>query len=396
MTPLPRSGDAVAPSPAGIARAVTVANSLRFDQEETMASASEIIHDKAHVSNILDASINIGLTALLVISCLVIVKPFVPLLVWGMIIAIASYPRFEKLKNSLGGRGGWAAAIWSLLLLLILILPIFLFARGVVESGQILIARIHDGTLSVPPPPAGIETWPLIGAPFSRIWTAASADLTKLLIKFAPEIKSAIPVILSASAGVGFTVMQFFLGILVSGALLANAPAVAKLTRALCIRIFGEKGPEYQQLVGSTVRSVTFGILGVALIQSAFAAVGFVLVGIPGAGAWSVIFLVAALLQVGVLVLIPAVVYMLATASSTKASIFLVWCMFVAVMDNVLKPILLGRGAVVPIMVVFLGAIGGFVALGIIGLFLGAIVLSVGYKLLLAWIGGRSEERLQA
>jgi predicted PurR-regulated permease PerM len=361
-----------------------------------MASASEIIHDKAHLSNILDASINIGLTALLVISCLVIVKPFVPLLVWGMIIAIASYPRFEKLKNLLGGRGGWAAAIWSLLLLLILILPVFLFARGVVESGQILIARIHDGTLSVPPPPAGIETWPLIGAPLSRIWTAASADLSKLLIKFAPEIKSIIPVILSASAGVGFTVMQFFLAILVSGALLANAPAVAKLTRALCIRIFGEKGPEYQQLVGSTVRSVTFGILGVALIQSVFAAAGFVLVGIPGAGAWSVIFLVAALLQVAVLVLIPAVVYMFATASSTKAVIFLVWCMFVAVMDNVLKPILLGRGAVVPIMVVFLGAIGGFVALGIIGLFLGAIVLSVGYKLLLAWIGGRSEERLQA
>jgi predicted PurR-regulated permease PerM len=361
-----------------------------------MASASEIIHDKAHVSNILDASINIGLTALLVISCLVILKPFVPLLVWGMIIAIASYPRFEKLKNSLGGRGGWAAAIWSLLLLLILILPIFLLARGVVESGQILIARIHDGTLSVPPPPAGIETWPLIGAPLSRMWTAASTDLTKLLIKFAPEIKSTIPVILSASAGVGLMVMQFFLAILVSGALLANALAVAKLTRALCIRIFGEKGPEYQQLVGSTVRSVTFGILGVALIQSAFAAVGFVLVGIPGAGAWSVIFLVSALLQLGVLVLIPAVVYILATASSTKAVVFLVWCIFVAVMDNVLKPILLGRGAVVPILVVFLGAIGGFVVLGIIGLFVGAIVLSVGYKLFLAWIEGRSEERLQA
>jgi predicted PurR-regulated permease PerM len=360
-----------------------------------MASASQIIHDKARMSNILDASINIGLTALLVISCLIIVKPFVPLLVWGMIIAIASYPRFEKLKNRLGGRGGWSAAIWTLLLLLILILPIFLFARGVVESGQVLIARIHNGTLSVPPPPAGIEAWPLIGAPLSRIWTAASADLTQLLIKFAPEIKSTIPVILSASAGVGFTVIQFFLAILVSGALLANAPAVAKLTGALCIRIFGERGPEYQQLVGSTIRSVTFGILGVALIQSVFAAVGFLVVGLPGVGAWSVIFLVAALLQVAVLVLIPAVVYMFVTASSTKAVIFLVWCLFVGLMDNALKPILLGRGAVVPIMVVFLGAIGGFVALGIIGLFVGAIVLSVGYKLFLAWIGGKSEERLR-
>ena len=361
-----------------------------------MASGSEIIHDKAYVSGVLDASINIGLTALLVISCLIILKPFVPLLVWGTIIAIASYPRFEKLKNSLGGRGGWTAVIWTLLLLLILIFPIFLFARGVVESGQNLIARIHDGTLSVPPPPAGIETWPLIGAPLSRMWTAASTDLTQSLIRFAPEIKAAIPEILSASAGVGLTVLQFFLAILVSGALLANALPVAKLTRALCIRIFGEKGPEYQQLVGSTIRSVTFGILGVALIQSAFAAVGFLLVGMPGAGAWSVIFLIGALLQVGAMVLIPAVIYIFATTSTTKAVTFLVWCMFVAVMDNVLKPILLGRGAVVPIAVVFLGAIGGFVALGIIGLFVGAVVLSVGYKLFLAWIEGRAEQLLLA
>jgi predicted PurR-regulated permease PerM len=358
-----------------------------------MASASEIIPERAHMSSVLDASINIGLTALLVISCLLILKPFVPLLAWGMIIAVASYPRFEKLKNSLGGRGGWAAVLWTLLLLLILIFPIFLFARGAVESGQILIARVHDGTLSVPPPPPGIETWPLIGVPLSRMWSAASADLTQLLIKFAPEIKGAIPEILSASAGVGFTVMQFLLAILVSGALLANAPTVAKLTSALCFRIFGEKGPEYQQLVGSTVLNVTFGILGVALIQSAFAAVGFLLVDLPGAGVWSVIFLIGALLQVGAMVLIPAVIYIFATTSTTKAVIFLVWCMFVAVMDNVLKPILLGRGAVVPIAVVFLGAIGGFVAMGLIGLFVGAIVLSVGYKLFLAWIEGRTEER---
>jgi|SRR3954469_21159486 predicted PurR-regulated permease PerM len=158
-----------------------------------MASAVEIIHDKAQQSRILDTSINIGLTALLVLSCLIIVKPFVPLLVWGMIIAIASYPRFEKLKRSLGGRGEWAAIIWTLLLLLILIFPIFLFARGVVENAQALIARIHEGTLSVPPPPAGIETWPVIGPPLSRMWTAGSADLSPLLIKFAPAIKSAVP-----------------------------------------------------------------------------------------------------------------------------------------------------------------------------------------------------------
>lgn len=361
-----------------------------------MASVAETIHDKGYMSRVLDVFINISLTALLVTSCLLILKPFVPLLVWGIIIAIASYPRFEKLKNSLGGRGGWTAVAWTVLLLVILILPIFLFAQGAVEGGQNLIARIRDGTLSVPPPPAGIEAWPLIGTPVSRVWTAASMDLTQLLKRFAPEIKAAIPEVLSLSAGVGLTVIQFFFAILVSGALLANALPIAKLTRTLCIRIFGEKGPEYQQLVGSTIRSVTFGILGVALIQSACAAIGFLLVGIPGAGVWSVIFLMGALFQVGAIVLIPAVIYIFTTTSTTKGVIFLVWCMFVALMDNVLKPILLGRRAVVPIAVVFLGAVGGFVALGIIGLFVGAVVLSVGYKLFLAWIDGRTEQSLPA
>jgi len=343
---------------------------------------------------VLDSSIKIGLTALLMICCLLILKPFIPLLAWGVIIAIASYPQFEKLKNLLGGREGWAATIWSLLLLLFLIVPILLFVSGAIGTAQSLIARIRDGNVSLPSLPAGVETWPLIGAPLSRMWTAASADLMPLLIKFAPEIKAATSNVLSAFAGVGFEMIQFFLAVLVSGVLLAKAPKVAQLTGCLCVRIFGEKGPEYQQLVGSTVRSVTFGILGVAIIQSVFAALGFVLVGIPGAGAWSVIFLMAALLQVGVIVLIPAMLYIFATASSIKAGIFLVWCIFVSLMDNVLKPILLGRGAVVPILVVFLGAIGGFIALGIIGLFVGSIVLSVGYKLFLAWIDNRPEALL--
>jgi predicted PurR-regulated permease PerM len=214
------------------------------------------------------------------------------------------------------------------------------------------------------------------------------------LIKFAPEIKSALPAILLASAGLGSTLLQFFLSILVSGVLLAKAKAAADVTRSLAIRLLGEQGPEYQRLVGTTIHSVTFGILGVALIQTAFAAAGFLVVGLPGASVWSVIFLFAAILQVGVVVLVPAVVYAFAIATTTKALIFLGWCMIVGLMDNVLKPLLLGRGSAVPVVVVFLGVIGGFVAMGIIGLFIGAIVLSVGYKLFLAWIeGGIAESR---
>jgi predicted PurR-regulated permease PerM len=220
------------------------------------------------------------------------------------------------------------------------------------------------------------------------MWDLASTNLPALASKFAPQIKAALPGLLWGSAGAGGTLLQLLLSILLSGFLLANAQAAYELTRSLANRLFDDRGPEFQELIGSTIRSVTTGIVGVAIIQSVFAAVGFLVVGLPGAGLWVVIFLVAAVLQVGVLVLIPAVIYVFVIASTTKAVIFLVWCIIVALMDNVLKPILLGRGVAVPIAVVFLGAIGGFVAMGIIGLFVGAIVLSVGYKLFLAWLEG--------
>jgi predicted PurR-regulated permease PerM len=207
-------------------------------------------------------------------------------------------------------------------------------------------------------------------------------------MQFSPQIKSAVPGILSASAGLGSTLVQFVLAIVVAGVLLANAEGAAAAALSMAIRLFGEKGPEYQHLVGATIRSVTFGIMGVALIQTAFAAAGFFVVGLPGASVWSVIFLFAAILQVGMLVLIPAVIYVFAIATKTTAVIFLAWCAIVGLMDNVLKPVLLGRGSAVPVIVVFLGVIGGFVAMGIVGLFVGAIILAVGYKLFLAWIEG--------
>jgi len=163
----------------------------------------------------------------------------------------------------------------------------------------------------------------------------------------------------------------------------------------LAIRLFGENGPEFEELAVATIRSVTSGIIGVALIQSVFAALGFLFAGLPGVGLWALIFLFAAVLQVGALVLVPAVIYMFSIASTTKAVLFLVWCLIVGLMDNVLKPLLLGRGVPVPMAVVFLGAIGGLLTMGTIGLFVGAIVLSIGYKLLIAWLEGTPQARVE-
>lgn len=347
------------------------------------------VEQKREVNAPLEVSIQIGLAALLVIGCLLILRPFVPLIMWGIIIAIASYPTFIKLEKVLKGRRGLAALLWTLLLLAVLIVPLVLLGQSLVEGARPIVTNLRNGTFVLPPPPASVKDWPLIGTSLSRAWTAASLNLTDAVMKFAPQIKAAIPGILSASANFGMTLVQFLLAVLLSGVLLANVEAAARATRSLMNRLFGEQGPEFQQLIGATVRSVTFGILGVALIQTALAAAGFFVFGLPATGLWSVIFLAGAVLQMGGLVLIPAVIYAFAIASTPKAIVFLVWCVIVGLSDNVLKPILLGRGAAVPVVVVFLGVIGGFIAMGLIGLFVGAIVLSVGYKLFLAWISGR-------
>jgi predicted PurR-regulated permease PerM len=356
----------------------------------------EMTHDNAYVKRALETSINVGLVFLLVVICFLILRPFILLIAWGIIIAVAAYPAFQKLRHLLREHGTLAAVICTLILLAVLILPAILLAQNLVHGIQALTARLKDGTALIPPPPPSVESWPIIGRPLQGLWGQASRDISALLSRFAPELKSILPGLLSASAGVGLTVLQLLLSILISGALLANAEAAAKATRHLFNRLFNEKGPEFQQLVGATIRSVTFGILGVALIQAAFAAGGFLVVGLPGASIWIAIFLFAAVLQAGALVLIPAVIYEFAIASRTTAVIFLVWCIIVGAMDNVLKPMLLGRGVAVPIAVVFLGVIGGFMAMGIIGLFVGAVVLSVAYKLFLAWLDGADTVKQEA
>src|SRR5262249_44841910 len=344
------------------------------------------VENTDYVNRAVEASIYIGLAIMLASACLLILRPFIPLLAWGIIIAVAAYPGFRKLQAAFGGRQALAAVLFTLILLALVILPAILLAQSLVQGIQVVTAHLKEGTPIVPPPPPAVGNWPIIGAPLMRAWGLASKDLTEAVRSFAPQIKEVLPGLLSASAGIGLTVVQLLLSILVAGVLLANAQAAYDCTCSVFGRIFGAKGPEFQQLIGATIRSVTFGILGVAIIQSVLAALGFLVVGLPGAGLWTVIFVFAAVLQAGALVLIPAVIYVFAIASTTKAVLFLVWCIIVGVMDNVLKPLLLGRGVAVPVAVVFLGAIGGFVAVGIIGLFVGAIVLSVGYKLSLAWL----------
>ena len=343
---------------------------------------------EADISRALEVSIHVGLLILLAGTCFLILRPFLPLILWGIIIAIAAYPGYRLLRTKLGGRSALAAVVFTGILFVLFALPLFLLARPLVDGIQGLAARLAQGTPIIPPPPPRVETWPLIGPRLKDVWELASKNVSAAVQTFAPQIKTIIPRLLSFSAELGLAMLQWVLSILVAGILLANANSGAGMAHSLATHFLGSRAPEFEELVAATVRSVTTGIIGVALIQSVFASLGFVVAGLPGAGVWSLLFVFGAVLQVGVLVLAPAVIYMFAIAGTTKAILFLVWCLIVGLMDNVLKPLMLGRGVAVPMAVVFLGAIGGLLAMGTIGLFVGAIVLSIGYKLFLAWLEG--------
>jgi predicted PurR-regulated permease PerM len=217
-------------------------------------------------------------------------------------------------------------------------------------------------------------------------WNLCSTDVSAAVARIAPEINKHLPKLVSASLGIDGALLKFFLALLLAGFLLATSARSIRSADRIFGRIFDERGAEFEQLVTGTIRSVTNGILGVAVIQTVLASLGFWIGGLPGAGLWAVIFLVASVIQVGPVVLIPAVLYSFATQSANHAVMFLIWCIIVGLSDNVLKPILLGRGTKVPIAVIFLGVLGGFITMHILGLFVGAIVLSVGYKLLTAWL----------
>jgi predicted PurR-regulated permease PerM len=344
------------------------------------------VEDRGYIYRGREVFIRLSLLAAMAVSCFLLLRPFLNILVSGIIIAIAVYPAHRMLSNALRGHRTLAAALCTLVLLLIVIVPELLLAGTLSDGIRAIAQQVQAGRVDLPPAPQSLSKLPIIGSRLESFWTLCSTDLSAVVSRLSPQIKERIPALLAASARFGATMLQFMISILLAGFFLATSEKESQFADRLFARIFAEQGPEYKELVTATVRSVTNGILGVAVIQTLFASLGFWFVGLAGAGLWAGIFLIAAILQMGALVLVPAVVYVFATQSTTHAMLFLVWSVIVGLMDNVLKPILLGRGSKVPMIVIFIGVLGGFIAMNLIGLFVGAIVLSVGYKLFIAWL----------
>lgn len=339
------------------------------------------------LTSALEATIRIGIVVLLALWCFDIIRPFVTTILWGMIIAIALQPTFERFAGWLPLRRGFAAVAFTILMLVLLIGPVWMLTGTLVESTTLLSKELAAGQVTVPPPGDRIASLPLIGERLFAFWSLASENIEEALGQIAPQIRSTGRWLVSAAAGAGFGILKFIAAIILAGVLMTNAKGGARAAHAIFTRLGGEKGASYALLAENTVRSVARGILGVAFIQAMLAGIGMMVAGVPGAGLWALVCLILAIVQLGVgLVLIPAIIYVFSTASSTTAVIFLIYSVGVIVLDNILKPILLGRGVDVPMVVIFLGAIGGFLSMGIIGLFVGSIVLVLGYSLFMVWL----------
>lgn len=347
--------------------------------------------DKSNENKIehsINVALRIGFIALLIVLSFLFLKPFIIPIIWGIIIAVAVYPLHKKLSIKLGNKEKLSATIIVFIGLSMIIIPAVMFTSSTIESTESITKQFQDGTISLPAPTKKIEELPLIGKKIYSVWNIAYNSLTDLLEKFAPQLKSIATSILTAVGSIVGTVFIFIISIIISGALLLNAKSAKKTAKAVFITLAGKKnGEHFSKLASATIRSVVQGILGTAVIQVIAISLGLFLIDFPAAGIVAILLLFCAIAQLPLLLIcLPLILYVFSYAGTTAAIIFTIWTIVWSMADNVLKPMLMGRGIDIPMLVILLGAIGGMMFAGIIGLFIGAVFLAFSYKVFQAII----------
>jgi predicted PurR-regulated permease PerM len=271
--------------------------------------------------------------------------------------------------------------------LLLIILPSIQMVGSLVDGMTYLNDQIQSGEIKVPPPPEGIDSWPVIGDVLKSRWHDASVNLKATLARYAPQLQAISLKLLESAMSTTMGLLKFALSIIIAGVLMANAKGGGNFVRDLFVSLAGERGSDFADISTITIRNVVKGILGVAIIQGLLAGMGFMVAGVPGAGIWAFLCMFLAIIQIGIApVALPVIIYMFYSASTLTAGLLTAWLILVMLSDNFLKPVLLGRGAPVPMLIIFLGSFGGFISMGFIGLFVGAVILSLGFKLFQEWL----------
>jgi len=336
--------------------------------------------------SIYDIVIRLAFLALIITWCLMILYPFVSIILWSLILALAFNPLHKLLVKVMKGKAILASVIIVLICLAVVIVPFWYFLDSIVREVKELKASFDAGTLTIPPPSENVKTWPVIGTSLYNLWYSASVNLSDTVVQYKDQLASVGGTIAKGLLGAVSGIFQIMISLIIAGILL-TVKGTAESLRKFFRKVAGDRGHEFADLAYKTVGNVVKGIMGVALIQATLIGIGFVIAGIPYGGIWTLLVFILAVLQLPViLVVIPVCIYMFAEMSLLPAILWTVYLLLAGASENIFKPLLLGKGAPVPMLVIFIGVIGGFIFSGFIGLFTGAIVFSLGYKLFQAWL----------
>ncbi len=339
--------------------------------------------------------IRLGVLGLFLYFSFFLVRPFISIAIWSAVLTVALYPAYDWIVDLLGGRRRLAAALLTLLSLLIVIGPATWLALGLFDSLRILSERLDLSALAPPPPPETVKSWPLIGAQIYRFWDLASNNLQAALAEIAPHLKPIGSSLLHIAADAGTGAVKFFIAIIIAGFLYSPAPSLVDAIRKFSRRLASGRGEEFVQLAGDTIRAVSRGVIGISALQAFFVGLGLLIAGIPGASLITSAVLILGIIQIGPsIVLIPLIIWSWTVMETTTALLFTAYMIPVNLLDNLLRPLVMGRGLQTPVLVILIGVIGGTISYGISGLFLGPIILAVIWELLVAW--SREPENAQA
>ena len=344
---------------------------------------------------LLDVLIRAGLITALVLYSYKVFQPFLGLMLWSVILAITLYPLHGMLKRKLGNRDGRAATLIVVVAIALLLVPVYLLGNSLTVSVQSAMQLVKEGGLHIPPPADSIAEWPLIGARLHAFWLEAATNLTSVAEKLAPYLKGISLTLLGQIAGAGIGLLVFIGALIIGGIIMAYGKSGEYSAIRIASRISGaDKGKEIAKLCTATIRAVAQGVVGIAFIQMFLIGLGFVVYGIEGAGLLAMAVLIIGIMQLpATLITIPVIAYVLGTEGATAATIaFSIYTFVAGMADNVLKPLLLGRGVEVPMPVILIGALGGMVSGGIIGLFIGPVVLAVAYQLFWQWVDDQPQD----
>ena len=338
-------------------------------------------------TTIVELAIRLGVLALLLYWSFLLVEPFISIVIWSAVLAVALYPVFEWISFRLRGRRRLAAVLTTGLSLLIVIGPATWLALGLVDSLRAISDQLDPSMLTIPPPSNSVKEWPLIGEPIYQFWELAATNFSAALAKIVPQLKPLGSSLLRIGADTGLGIIKFLVSIIVAGFLFSSAPAIADAVKRFARRLNPARGEEFADQAAATIRAISRGVIGISVLQALLAGIGLMAAGIPQASLITFAVSIFGIIQIGPsVILIPVIIWSWTLLDTTSALLFTAYMVPVNLLDNLLRPIVMGRRLKTPMLVILVGVIGGTLAYGITGLFLGPIVLAVIWELLVAWI----------